>query len=117
MISSRLCSILYFVNHTYKYILNLIFKKIKHETNLLASCRIIIFAIFIYNLYNIYSKLYKYNFLFININYIKNVVPGPIGNPNNAQIIANAVHPNKNAIDIGIIVDIKLPTPNSFLYF
>ena len=56
-------------------------------------------------------------FLFININYIKNVVPGPIGNPNNAQIIANAVHPNKNAIDIGIIVDIKLPTPNSFLYF
>ena len=68
-------------------------------------------------LYNIYSKLYKYNFLFININYIKNVVPGPIGNPNNAQIIANAVHPNKNAIDIGIIVDIKLPTPNSFLYF
>ena len=55
--------------------------------------------------------------IYRDINYIKNVVPGPIGNPNNAQIIANAVHPNKNAIDIGIIVDIKLPTPNSFLYF
>ena len=62
-----------------------------------------------YKYITIYERCYIANFLahISSENYIKNVVPGPIGNPNNAQIIANAVHPNKNAIDIGIIVDIN----------